>query len=81
MVPLGWRLHPFSYRVHTHYIGKVTAGYIIDGETRSNWTLIGKEDPSRPQVNIDQKDNLVVNGGDILAVRCTFVRAFTEVQL
>ncbi len=53
---------------------KVVAGYIIDGESRSNWTLIGKKDPSLPQVNLDQNDNLVVNGGDILAVRCTFVR-------
>jgi hypothetical protein len=58
--------------VHTHYIGKVVAGYIVD-KTNSKWTLIGKKDPSLPQINEDQNDNLVVKGGDTLAVRCTFV--------
>ncbi len=52
------------------------AGYIVDN-TGGNWTLIGKKDPSLPQINEDQNDNLIVNGGDNLVVRCTFVSIYT----
>jgi hypothetical protein len=46
----GDNLRVISYRGHTHYIGKVFSAYIVDGATRSQWTLIGKTDPSLPQV-------------------------------
>jgi hypothetical protein len=36
----------------THYIGKVFSAYIVDGATNSSWTLIGKSNPSLPQVLI-----------------------------
>jgi len=59
--------------VHTHNIGKAVAGYIVNNNG-TKWTLIGKKDPSQPQVNEDPSDNLIVQGGDFIAVRCTFVR-------
>jgi hypothetical protein len=46
----GESLRVLSYRGHTHYIGKVFSAYIVDGATRSHWTLIGKTNPSLPQV-------------------------------
>jgi hypothetical protein len=46
----GENLRVLSYRGHTHYIGKVFSAYIVDGATRSQWTLIGKTNPSLPQV-------------------------------
>ena len=40
-------LHPFAYRVHTHKLGSVVSGYIVqDGK----WELLGKRDPNTPQV-------------------------------
>jgi hypothetical protein len=35
--------------MHTHFIGKVFSAYVVDGATKSHWTLIGKADPSLPQ--------------------------------
>ena len=58
-IPKGMTLHPFSFRGHTHFIGKLISAYIVDGATRSNWTLISKTDPSLPQINEDLNNHLV----------------------
>lgn len=64
-------LHPFAFRVHTHYRGKVVSGYRVrDGQ----WTEIGRESPDRTQVFYPTKGpEVTVKTGDILAVRCTMV--------
>ena len=51
-VPPNTRLQLFSFRTHTHGLGKVFSAYIVDGGTRSQWTLIGKANPSLPQVKL-----------------------------
>ena len=58
-IPEGVILHPFSFRGHTHFIGKVVSAYVVDDATRSNWTLISKSDPSLPQINEDLNKHLV----------------------
>jgi peptidylglycine monooxygenase len=62
-------LHPFAFRTHTHQLGKVVSGYVIqDGQ----WKLIGKRNPQDPQMFYPVKNrDLVVRKNDILAARCT----------
>ncbi|GAV08061.1 hypothetical protein RvY_17811 [Ramazzottius varieornatus] len=62
-------LHPFAFRVHTHKLGTVVAGYAVqDGQ----WNLLGKKDPQLPQMFYPVSDDkMVLSTGDILAARCT----------
>lgn len=66
------QIHPFAFRTHTHKLGKVVSGFRV--RDRSQWDLIGKRDPQKPQmfypVNDDQ---MVMTKGDIIAARCTMV--------
>ncbi|XP_057336036.1 peptidylglycine alpha-hydroxylating monooxygenase [Microplitis mediator] len=62
-------LHPFAYRTHTHSLGKVVAGYVIDRD--NNWIELGKRDPLTPQMFYPIKNNVTITKGDILAARCT----------
>ncbi|VVC38980.1 Copper type II, ascorbate-dependent monooxygenase-like, C-terminal,Peptidylglycine alpha- [Cinara cedri] len=73
LLETGKVIHPFAYRVHTHQLGKVVAGYRV--KTSSNgvqkWDLLGKRDPLTPQMFYPIEKNLTVNYGDLLAARCT----------
>ncbi|XP_055346332.1 probable peptidylglycine alpha-hydroxylating monooxygenase 1 [Paramacrobiotus metropolitanus] len=63
-------LHPFAYRTHTHTLGRVVSGYVIqDGK----WQLLGKRDPQTPQMFYPVADDkLVIKPGDTLAARCAY---------
>jgi len=73
ILEFGKILHPFAYRVHTHELGKVVAGYRV--KTSSNgeqkWDLLGKRDPLTPQMFYPIENNITIKYGDILAARCT----------
>ncbi len=65
-------IHPFAFRVHTHSLGKVVSGYKV--HNRSNWELIGKRDPQKPQMFYPVNDSsMTITKGDVLAARCTMV--------
>lgn len=65
-------IHPFAYRVHTHALGKVVAGYVVRQHIeRDYWTLLGKRDPQTPQMFYPIFDKHSIGKGDILAARCT----------
>ena len=68
------KIHPIGFRTHTHNLGTVVSGYKVN-EAKEEWTIIGKMDPRRPQAFYPVADpDLVVNGGEYLAARCTMVR-------
>lgn len=73
VVETGKVVHPFAYRVHTHQLGKVVAGYRVrtadSGEQK--WQLLGKRDPMTSQMFYPIEKNITVEHGDLLAVRCT----------
>lgn len=66
-------IYPFAYRVHTHSLGKLVAGYRVraDSKGKDQWTQLGKRDPMQPQMfyPIDNREPIVP--GDTLAARCT----------
>jgi len=52
--------------------GKVVSGWKV--HNRSEWSLVGKGDPQKPQMFYPTADeNMVIEKGDILAARCTMV--------
>ena len=65
-------VHPFAFRTHTHALGRVVSGWKVDPDMQ--WTLIGKEDPQKPQMFYPTKDkSMTLTGGDTVAARCTMV--------
>ena len=65
------KIHPIGFRAHTHDMGAVVSGYKVN---ENKWTLIGKIDPQRPQAYYPvENPDMVVNGGEYLAARCTMV--------
>ncbi|CAD6219995.1 GSCOCG00011539001-RA-CDS [Cotesia congregata] len=62
-------LHPFAYRTHTHALGKVVSGYVVDKDNK--WIELGKRDPLTPQMFYPVHNNVTITKGDILAARCT----------
>ena len=65
-------LHPFAFSVHTHALGRVVTGWKVSPNMQ--WTLLGKDDPSLPQMfNPIADKSTTLTGGDILASRCTMV--------
>ena len=65
-------LHPFAFRTHTHALGRVVSGWKVT--EAMEWSLIGKEDPQKPQMFYPVSDSsMTVTGGDTLAARCTMV--------
>ncbi|XP_031553480.1 peptidyl-glycine alpha-amidating monooxygenase B-like isoform X3 [Actinia tenebrosa] len=62
-------IHPFAFRVHTHKLGTVVSGYRV---RNSKWTLIGKNDPQRPQAFYSIENAPEIERGDYLAARCTY---------
>ncbi|KAI2808094.1 hypothetical protein BLOT_006036 [Blomia tropicalis] len=63
-------IYPFAFRTHTHKLGLVVSGYLIDGNTEK-WELIGKGDPQKPQMFYPINKSLKINQGDWVAARCT----------
>lgn len=55
-------LHPFAYRVHTHKLGSVVAGYVIQ---EGKWNLLGKRDPQTPQVRYSILHLLTISGAGL----------------
>ena len=65
-------IHPFAFRTHTHALGRVVSGWKVSEDME--WSLIGKEDPQKPQMFYPVSDSsMTVTGGDTLAARCTMV--------
>ena len=47
---------------------------------RSQWELIGKRDPQKPQMFFPVNDtDLEIKKGDIVAARCTMVRKYVHI--
>jgi peptidylglycine monooxygenase len=64
---------PFAVRSHTHSLGRVSACYLIDRDSKM-WTLLTKVDPLRHQMyHPVETEGLVIRKGDQLAARCTMV--------
>jgi len=71
-------IHPFAFRTHTHGLGKVVSGWRV--QNMSNWDLIGKRDPQKPQMFYPVKDEKVtLKPGDVVAARCTMVNNLDRV--
>ncbi len=52
--------------------GKVVSGWKV--QNHSDWSLIGKRDPQRPQMFYPVSDaDMTIQRGDIVAARCTMV--------
>ncbi|XP_022223862.2 peptidylglycine alpha-hydroxylating monooxygenase [Drosophila obscura] len=66
-------LIPFAYRVHTHEMGKVVAGYRVrsNSEGIQEWVQLGKRDPLTPQMFYNVTNTDPILSGDQLAIRCT----------
>jgi len=65
-------IHPFAFRTHTHALGRVVSGWKVDPDMQ--WSLIGKEDPQKPQMFYPVKDqSMTLTRGDTVAARCTMV--------
>jgi len=65
-------IHPFAFRTHTHSLGKVVSGWRV--HNMSQWDLIGKRDPQKPQMFYPVEDESVtLKQGDVVAARCTMV--------
>ncbi|KPU76111.1 uncharacterized protein Dana_GF12045, isoform B [Drosophila ananassae] len=66
-------LYPFAYRVHTHGLGKVVAGYRVrsDSDGVQQWLQLGKRDPLTPQMFYNVSSHEPIVAGDQIAVRCT----------
>lgn len=66
-------IYPFAYRVHTHSLGKLVAGYRVraDSNGQHKWTQLGKRDPMTPQMFYPIDNQQPIKPGDILAARCT----------
>lgn len=62
-------IHPIAYRTHTHTLGKVVSGYVID--SNNDWIELGKRDPMTPQMFYPVHNKLAITKGDTLAARCT----------
>nr|QPD99035.2 putative peptidyl-glycine alpha-hydroxylating monooxygenase [Tityus serrulatus] len=74
-------LHPFAFRTHTHALGKVVSGYVIDRDS-GKWKLIGKHDPLEPQMFYPVEDKrLIIQQGDVLAARCTMYNFRNRITL
>jgi hypothetical protein len=55
-------------------LGTVVSGYKVS-KSKRNWNLIGKMSPQLPQAFYPVSDpDMVVNGGEYIAARCTMVR-------
>merc|ERR1711881_515568 len=71
-------IHPFAFRTHTHGLGKVVSGWRV--QNMSNWDLIGKRDPQKPQMFFPVADEKVtLKPGDVVAARCTMVNNLDRV--
>jgi len=65
-------IHPFAFRTHTHALGRVVSGWKVTKDME--WSLIGKEDPQKPQMFYPVEDaEMTLSGGDTVAARCTMV--------
>nr|XP_015222531.1 PREDICTED: peptidyl-glycine alpha-amidating monooxygenase isoform X3 [Lepisosteus oculatus] len=65
----SYPMYPFSFRTHTHRLGKVVSGYRVrDGK----WTLIGRQSPQLPQAFYPANNGVDIRYGDKLAARCVF---------
>jgi len=64
-------MHPFAFRTHTHSLGKVVSGWRV--RNRSEWELIGKMDPKKPQMFYPMDKEMEIKQGDTVAARCTMV--------
>ncbi|KAL3289700.1 hypothetical protein HHI36_023100 [Cryptolaemus montrouzieri] len=69
----GKTIHPFAYRVHTHSLGRVVAGYTIhrDENGKDHWKLLGKRDPMTPQMFYPVFNKSPIGPEQRLAARCT----------
>ena len=66
-------LHLISYSVHTHRLGVIVAGYLVDGTTKQ-WSRIGKISPQEPRIfRPVETEGLVAKPDDTIVVRCTMV--------
>ncbi|GMR53697.1 hypothetical protein PMAYCL1PPCAC_23892, partial [Pristionchus mayeri] len=68
-------MHPFAFRVHTHSLGVLAEGYLVqDKNGVDSWTLIGRRDPQLPQMFVPVSNtSLVIKKGDIVTARCIMV--------
>jgi peptidylglycine monooxygenase len=67
---------PFAYRAHTHKLGVVNSGYLVQndpivGDKEQTWTEIGRRSPQLPQMFYPVSNNMTIKQGDIIASRCT----------
>lgn len=63
--------HPFAIQSHTHSLGLAVTTWKVSPD--GQWTLIARRNPQRPEIWKPIPDKgLIVNPGDIVAVRCTF---------
>ncbi|KAM7285621.1 translation initiation factor IF-2 isoform X1 [Ixodes scapularis] len=56
-------LFPFTFRTHTHKLGKAVTGYLV---RKGQWTNIGKHSPQEPQMFYPAKKGLKIVKGDVL---------------
>jgi peptidylglycine monooxygenase len=66
-------IHPFAYRTHTHKLGLVTSGYVIQTNETSGeqeWIEIGRRSPQLPQMFVPVSNNITLRNNDIVAARC-----------
>lgn len=70
-------LNLIRYRSHTHQLGQLASGFMIEGGT-TNWQLLGKQIPRHthhyyPLENNGSQNQIVrLEEGDIVAARCIF---------
>ncbi|XP_066599733.1 peptidylglycine alpha-hydroxylating monooxygenase [Prorops nasuta] len=62
-------IYPFAYRIHTHSLGKVVAGYVV--QKNGTWIELGKKDPMEPQMFYPTLHDTPITTGDQVAARCT----------
>ncbi|XP_054468876.1 peptidyl-glycine alpha-amidating monooxygenase isoform X2 [Anoplopoma fimbria] len=65
----SYPIYPFSFRTHTHSLGKVVSGYRI---REGKWSLIGRQSPQLPQAFYPANEEVNVKYGDTIAARCVF---------
>lgn len=63
------KIYPFAFRTHAHHLGEQIAGYVIKS---GQWQLIGTRSPQDAQAFYPAMNNVEVNAGDTLAMRCVF---------
>jgi Copper type II ascorbate-dependent monooxygenase, C-terminal domain len=79
----AFQIHPIQYAIHTHHLGVFVEGYKVsrdrNNQTNFIWNLIGDGDPQsikdRP---VPVKNQMVIENGDFIAVRCTMNNNLTH---